>query len=299
MPNSIASLNMTALTRDTLATALPQFGFLKGYSTDFSGELMPKGATSLSVNTFAAITGAEYTSASTTYAVQDITSTARTITPTILYGHQTWNEVSEAGTPIEVAAKLAPVLMSAVAAQAFAKVGALVTAANYSTSLLSTAANFDADDLTDLDSQLDTAQASRGNRYAIIKPTYKRYLASDNAIQAAYAYGSNQVVATGNIPNVHGFNIIPVTGTIPANAEALEGWVSAPEAMVMAARMPNFDSGLTQNAQVGEAVDPDTGLPIQMRYWFDINTGLHHLWAGTRFGVATGLGTALIRIRSA
>ena len=297
MANSITSLNMTAVAQDTLTALLPKFGAISRYSRNFSGDFMGNNTAALNVNLFAATTGAEYTGTSTTYAVTDITSSSVTVTPTELYAHQVWNGVNQSGTPVDIVANLIPIQASAVAASAFAKMGALVTAANYSTSLLSTAANFDADDLADLQSQLDTAQVNESGRVAVLKPTYTRYLSADNSIQATYASGTSSVIQQGILPSVHGFEIAKVTGTIPANAESLEGWVSGPEAFALAARMPTPE-GLS-GVQIGNAVDPDTGLPLQVRFWRDPNTGLFHLWTGMMFGVSKGQGAALIRIRSA
>lgn len=298
MANSISSLNMTTVARETLTTLLPKFGSISKMCRNFSGDFMGNNAAALNVNLFAATSGAEYTGTSTTYAVTDITTTAVTVTPTELYAHQTWNGVNQSGTPVDMVRALMPGLVSAVASQAWAKIGALVLAANYAqTPLLSTAANFDADDLADLQSRLDTLQVSEDNRMAILSPAYTRYLSSDNAIQAVYASGTDSVIQRGVLPMIHGFVIDKVTGTIPANAQSLAGWVNGPEAFAIAARMPTAE-GLS-GVSIGSAVDPDTGLPIQVRYWRDPNTGLFHLWAGMMFGAAVGQGNALVRITSA
>jgi hypothetical protein len=288
---------MTAVAQDTLTALLPKFGALSKYSRNFSGDLMGNNTAALNVNLFAATTGAEYDQNSTTYAVTDIASSSVTVTPTELYAHQVWNGVNQSGTPVDIVANLIPIQASAVAAAAFAKMGALVTVANYAGELISTAANFDADDLADLQSRLDTAQVNESGRVAVLKPTYTRYLSADNAIQATYASGTSSVIQQGILPNIHGFDIAKVTGTIPANAQSLEGWVSGPEAFALAARMPTPD-GLA-GVQIGSAVDPDTGLPLQVRFWRDANTGLFHLWTGMMFGIAKGNGATLIRIRSA
>jgi hypothetical protein len=65
----------------------------------------------------------------------------------------------------------------------------------------------------------------------------------------------------------------------------------------LAARQPAAPTD--GSVQVSDIVDPSTGLPIQLRTWYDNTAGKHYLSMGVLYGVAVGNGAALKRIKSA
>ena len=95
---------------------------------------------------------------------------------------------------------------------------------------------------------------------------------------------------------MHGFDVYEYTG-IPANGENLAGIALHPSALVLAARTPAApDDG---SVSVQDIIDPSTGIPLQLRAFYDNVAGKHYLTMGVLYGVTVGNGAALKRIKSA
>ena len=83
---------------------------------------------------------------------------------------------------------------------------------------------------------------------------------------------------------------------IPDNSENLEGFVCGKEALIIAARQPALPenwAGAVESVQ-----DPDTGITIQLRNWYEAKDGAQFLTATLMYGVAAGT-DSLKRILSA
>ena len=132
---------------------------------------------------------------------------------------------------------------------------------------------------------LTTLNVPKDERALIIKPAYYAALAQDNAIQASYATTLNDSIRDHSVPRVHGFNVYEYSD-IPSNSEALEGFACGPEALLIAARQP----AIPQNwaGAVESVTDPDSGLTIQLRSWYEGTQGKQLITATTIFGVLVG-----------
>ena len=172
---------------------------------------------------------------------------------------------------------------------------ALVLNATYSNNTVVTAANFGADDVATLAGDLTTLNVPRSPRSMVIKPAYYAALAKDNAIQASYAFGNPGAIQDNNIPRVHGFDVLEYSD-IPANSENLEGFVCGKEALIIAGRQPALPenwAGAVESVQ-----DPDTGITLQLRNWYEGKDGAQYITATLIYGVAAGT-DSLKRILSA
>jgi len=134
-------------------------------------------------------------------------------------------------------------------------------------------------------------------RNIVIPPSYYTALAKDADVKAAYAYGDSEAIREHNIPRLHGFDLIEFTGSIPNNSENLVGWACAPQAMVLAARGVVPPPVGTWYGNVADVVDPVSGLPIQIREFYD-NNELVYQWS-TLYGTQIGVVGNLVRILSA
>lgn len=171
---------------------------------------------------------------------------------------------------------------------------ALVTNANFTTNTVITAANFTADNVAGLQESMTTAKVPTRDRTLLIKPTYAKTLKTDTAVQASYAYGNNQAIRTGVLPEVYGFGINEWNGTIPTNSENLAGIALHKSAILMAARQPSIPSNWY--GQVQSITDPTSGLTLQYRDFYDGNVQRRQLCL--MYGVQKGT-TNLHRILSA
>ena len=294
---AVTSLNMEAVSRGVFPSLVTAIGPVLRNSIKV--ENVP-GAKSTVVNIFAERTGAEFTQATANYTSSPAATTGVTVTFTEVYDYIKQNKLVVNQTPVDFAMAAVPVMGRAIAKKMFAMQNALVLAATYTnTAITSTAANWDADDMADAATGLDVALASEQGRYAVLTPTYTGALSKDNAIQAAYAFGDDGVIKRNVIPNVHGFEIAKVSSVAASGDVAnLVGWLAAPEAFAVGFR-PSFENAdFGTSALIGSYTDPATGITITTKFW-DGNDGNYHIWAGLGFGISAGQAAALTILKSA
>ena len=297
MANTLNGINLDAIAQKTLDFLGLMFFPLTAVTRDLSQEILTQGN---SVTTRVA-SSVPAVSVAAGYTAQDVTSTSKQVTLDKNKGFPfalTDAEVQKSAFGYDWLRDIfmVPALESVLKA-AMADLLALATAANFTTTPRTiTAANFDADDVVDLQTDLDGINAPTSDRALIIKPTYRGSLVKDNPIQDAAAYGGVEAIREGRVPRVSGFS--PITyNNIPANGESLEGVALHASALIIAARpqvVPNNFPG-----QVVNTSDPLTGLPLQFRYWYDANNKKEMLSVEALYGVAVGNGTAAVRIKSA
>ena len=112
---------------------------------------------------------------------------------------------------------------------------ALVTNANYSTAgLVTTAANFDADDVADLRVVADDAGWPQGEGTLMLNSTFYGALVKDNAIQD-FSASQSDALRSGTLPSLSGFTVIKAP-TLPTNSENLAGFICMPDAAAIAMR---------------------------------------------------------------
>lgn len=294
---AITTLNMTAVSRDVFPSLVSVIGPVLDSTVRVSGDATAK---TISVNVFGARTGAEFTQSTGSYTASAASTTAIDVTVTEVYDYATMNKLSFLQTPVDVVKALLPRMGEAIGLKMFAMQNALVTAAAFTnTAITSTAANWDADDMADAATGLSTAKASKIGRYAVFGPSYYGALSKDTQIQSAYAFGDDGVIKRNLIPSVHGFSVHEVSDVAASgDVAALEGWLAAPEAFAVAFR-PSFESAeVPTYAMMGSYTDPGTGITITTKIW-DGNDGNYHIWAGVGFGIARGQVAALTLLKSA
>lgn len=294
MSNSNGGFNLAAVAQSSLTHLKRKFGPILAYTTDFSGAMLTPGAASITTRVIANITGNEYTTTSTGYTTTDITSTAVTVTPTILYGQYVLNDLERQQMSISPR-QVVGTLVNAVANQAFSKVNGLVLSANYATSTtIATGADFDADDLADINATLTGTKQAQDERVAIIEPAYYANLSKDADVSPAYAYGTDSAIKDYKIPRVRGVNIYEVTD-VATNSQNLIGWVSDTQAIVAVSRMPSIPTvGAIVNVET--VTDEETGLSLALTE--EYYNGNWTIKCSTLFGVAKGTDT-LVRIVTA
>ena len=294
---ALTSLNMTAVSKEVFPSLVSAIGPVLQSSVRVINDPAAK---TTSVNVFAERTGAEFNQSTGSYTAAAAATTAIDVTFTEVYDYLTVNKLVVNQSSVDFVMGVMPSMGRAIANKMFAMQNALVTAAAYTnTAITSTAANFDADDMADAARDLSIAKASKAGRFAVLTPAYTGNLSKDNSIQAAYAFGDDGVIKRNVIPMVHGFTINEVTDVVASgDVAALEGWVAAPEAFAVGFR-PSFESAeFSTAASFGSYTEPTTGLTITTKIW-DGNDGNYHIWAGVGFGISRGQVGALTLIKSA
>jgi hypothetical protein len=158
-------------------------------------------------------------------------------------------------------------------------------------------AHFSADTCANAAKILSTNKVPHPGRIAILSPALIESLVTDGAIQNAAAFGDNTAVTEGKVPKVHGFGIKEYTGSIPANAQNMVGLFVHPQAFAIAAREIAEPEPGTWFGQVRSIVDPISGLPIQIRKYYN-GTEQVVEWS-ILYGVAKGQVAAASRIVTA
>lgn len=143
---------------------------------------------------------------------------------------------------------------------------ALITVASFTSNTVLAAANFSAANIALISNIQTTNKVPLSPRHIICTPTYALTLKKDTAVQASYAYGGNQAIATGVLPSVYGYQIHEWNGVIPTTNN-LAAYAFAPQALLLAVRPP----ALPRNwyGEVRNITDPATGLTIQFRDYYD------------------------------
>jgi len=186
-------------------------------------------------------------------------------------------------------------------AQVMSDVLGLATTANgYDThQTVSTVAAFSADTMASISRKLSENKVPHGMRLGLLSPALIESLSTDGAIQNAAAFGDNQAVKEGKVPRVSGIDTFEYNGTIPSNSENMVGIVAHPQAFAIAAReIAEPDAG-TWYGQVRSVVDPITGLPFQIRRFYDKDTEQQVVEWQILYGVTKGQVKAASRIVTA
>ena len=293
MANTLGGINLAQIAQQTLETLSAEMPVVSAFTTDFSSDVADVGE-SVSTRVASAVSAGDATSG---YSATDVTSTAKTIT---LNKHKHFTaaftdlEIAKGGMDMLERTFVQPAVHSVVNAM-MDDLLALVLNATYSNNTVVTAANFGADDVATLAGDLTTLNVPRGGRAMVIKPAYYAALAKDNAIQASYAFGNPGAIQDNNIPRVHGFDVLEYSD-IPANSENLEGFVCGKEALIIAGRQPALPENWA--GSVESVQDPDTGITLQLRNWYEGKDGAQYITATLIYGVAAGT-DSLKRILSA
>lgn len=184
----------------------------------------------------------------------------------------------------------------------FQDVLSVVTAANYGNAatdkLTVTAAAFDRDDLVDLATLCDSADWPEISRNVLLKPAHWRAVTKDEAT-ASDVYGASAIrqSAPNGFP-MDGFAGVWRSNSIPANAQSLEGFACLPSAIAIANRyLPPVGGG--GDGMYIPIVEPQTGLTLGYREYYDNNSGARIAVLECFYGYTLGLATAIKRVVSA
>lgn len=295
---AITTLNMTAVSRDVfpaLLTALPPI-------LDSTVRVTKDpAAKTVSVNVFAEQTGREFTQSDASWTTDAASTTAIDVTMTEIYHVMKMNHLSAGQTAVDLVGEYLPIIGRAIGKKMFAMQNALVTAAAFTnTAITSTTANWDADDMADAATGLSVAKASKVGRYAVFEPGYYGALSKDAAIQSAYAFGDDGAIKRNEIMSVHGFRLHEVSDVAASgDVAALEGWLAAPEAFAVAFAPSAVSTPWAPTyAQIGSYTEPGLGITMTTRIW-DGNDGNVYIGGFVGFGISRGQTAALTILKSA
>lgn len=286
--NGVFATRIAKLSLDCLLTKrLPITTFL----TDFSDEAVPHG-NAITTRYPNALTAQNFLANKNSI---DSNTVSRTITLNKYVGVPVaFTDTEEAFSDVKLMNEFIEPAITTLFENVMDTVQALITVASFSSNTVIAAANFTAANVAGIVQTLNTAKVPSSRRSLIIPPSYAVTLKKDTAVQAAYAYGSNQTIVEGVLPKVYGLTPYEYNGTIPTTNN-LAGYAFAPQALLLAVRPPQMPRNWY--GEVRNITDPDSGLTIQFRDYYD-GTSQRTEWCFI-YGAQIGNPGNLVRILSA
>jgi hypothetical protein len=169
----------------------------------------------------------------------------------------------------------------------------LVTVANFTAEKEVSANDFSRSTLIDLSAELTIAGVPSEGRSIITNPTY--YGSILKTLNTAEFPGFIAEKAEGSVPRVSKFSVYE-SDLADANAEALAAFAFHRNALLMAARRVDSTGAAQVGIEVEDMVIPGLNLPVQMRRWYDGNSGELKYSLGLLYGVSKGRGEFGVRV---
>lgn len=300
MANSIAGVNQDIVARSGLNAFVKAMTPISAFATNFSSEAAQSGdKISVWRETYpdeAALTKTTHSD----YTIQDADSDAIELT----LGQPVYVSFGLDDTEL---AQNPPVSMEAygrakgnkLATKVLQDIWGLLLTATYTDEIVSTAGNFDADDVADLRAELSKNDAipMDSRMSLVLSPDYVAALLKDAGIQGADSFGSDQPIREGVVGRLMGFDVYE-SNVIPANGENLVGFACVPDAIAVAMRYLQPQEGNTY-FRAEPLVDPGgSGITCGLRDWYDNDSGTRKRVMECVYGYAAGLTAGLIRIVS-
>jgi hypothetical protein len=291
--NTLAGLTLAQIAQRSLDALLPDLLPLKAFAADFSDEIAEKGG---SVTTrYAPKVASNDLSTGWGNNKSNSQDTAVTVTLSTTPGYVigfTDFQVSTIGIKQLETLFLEPA-RNAVNTGVMSTILALVTPGNFPNS--STIASPSADAISSLAAACDLSYMKKMGRYLLMHTNFNATLSQDTAIQAIYASGSGLALRENQVGRLSEFDTYKYTEVPGANN--LVAIAASPDALIIAARQPAVP--YAPQMQVENVTDPETGLGLQYRMWYDTDNSQLCLGVGLIFGAAVGNPGQLRRVVSA
>lgn len=285
MANTIAGANLAEIAQESLAGLSSLFAPLSALTTDFSADVRDAGesvTTRYPTKPTAADMSAGYKTAAA-----DVAMTAATISLNTHYGFTYgFTDVERSKSSINLNALFIEPALQALGDKVFGDIWNLVTAANFATSSVITAANFDRDNLADLNATLtSTKKAPQEGRSIFMNPTY--YASLVKTLNSAEMPGIIAEKTEAMVPRVAKFDAYE-TDLADANGENLAAFAFQRNSLLMAGRTVDSEMAAQAGIEVETVVIPGLGLPVQFRRFYD-SDGILYYNCNLLYGVAKGV----------
>lgn len=176
----------------------------------------------------------------------------------------------------------------------------VITAANYGAAVFTgAAADFDVDDVIDIETAVNTAKWPVTGRGIMIGNAYMGGLKKDmNANGGLATFGRDSNGAVQTFPTLSSFSFAG-SNIIPANGEHLVGAAVYPSAILVGFSPIEPAPAVMEKLSRYEVVtDPDTGITLEFREWGDADADTEKRTIEVNYGSAKGETAALKRFVS-
>jgi hypothetical protein len=278
MPNVHANLNGLAIAEEAFEAFVAGIAPLQGFSTDFNDEAAEKNAT-IRVPVVRAIVAESFNTYETASSGGNVDPVEVALS---IHKKATWDltDLTAGKTPVKVFVARAREAMKGLALTVFQEVTNLFITDNIGVTnddrIVQAPASFDLDDVADLDALL-TKRNAVGPRTMLATVDYATALKKDNQIQDVSAYGSDDVIRTGEfrVPmyGVRAFETNALSSTVTNEHTGVIMAVPSAAAIAMRPVVPQPNKVLN----VFDTITDGNGVTVGYREHYAPATG--KLWA--------------------
>jgi hypothetical protein len=293
MANSIGTTNANVIAQRALEILVADYSFLRNSVSDFSSEAAKYNA-SIYTHRISATTAQDYSQANGYVA----TATTQTDVQITLnkFKHVTYSvdDQERTSSNINLIERFAGAAAHALGLQMVGDLLALVTSSTFTSALTVASSAFSYRSVVSAGITLNNNNAPANGRYAVLNPSFYGALLNDSTV-VANPQITGDLVRTAGIGNVAGFNISAYSA-IPSNSITLGGFFAQQEALLIAARVPEVPTGVPIPGDISVVTEPRTGLSVQVREAYSVQTGQLSRTYALIYGVKAGEPNSLVRI---
>ena len=297
MANDLQNVNLDKLAQESLPDFVETFAPLNAFTTDFSTDIASSGQ-SIGTRYVDKLVGSGNMAGGYAAAAEDVKYNPVTIQLDNWKGFTVgFTDLERSKAEFSLRDDFIIPGLEVVGSLFFADVWNLITAANFTESTTITAANWDRDDLADLNATLNKAGNIKTGRSVVQNSDY--YASMVKTLNSAEIPGITEGKMEAVAPRIAKFDQWEST-IADDNGENLAAFACQKSALVIAARQIISDEMQSAaGVQNSVVVVPGLGLPIRLREWYDANEGKQYLNMNVLYGMSVGKPTAGVRVVSA
>ena len=293
MSNTLGALNAALIAQEGLALLVAKYPVIGQITTDFSNEPVHLNQ-DLTTRIPSVGTVQDY-DATNGYVPANISNTDVTITLN-KFKHATFalSDAELSSTNRNLIAEYSKSFADSIGLGVMADIAALFTAANYSNTTVVTLANSNRKSVIVAANAALNKRNAMSDRFGVLNPDLVNALWSDDSIVYMTAGGTG--IEAGQLPVIHNvaiseYSALPTTGN-------LTGVIGAKDSIVFASRTPS-DAGfadLPATGRVSVVTDPKSGLSVQVREFYNGQTGKRQVTFALIYGLGVGNPASLQRV---
>ena len=288
MANSFDTVTTNLIAQEALTRLVQNLGFFKSVQTNFSRGALTKGQ-SVVTHIMDEMSAADVNISSGYDAnVNDATQTAVNIT---LDQHKATmfqlTDDERDKSDVDLFSRFAPV-----AAYGLGKgivdflLGSSVLGADAGniSNTVTLSGGFSMDDLIDLGAEMDEAGVPEGSRWIVVQPKVLASLEKDVTSVTNATFNIGGTIVDGGVSRIRGFNIYSYGGGVLSSASTECGAVAGFGSSLALVTAPPSSPPSSAGADLSYVSEPETGLTIQRREWYDANKALFNFALTLYFG---------------
>jgi len=293
MANTLGTTNANVIAQRALEILVADYSFLRNSVADFSSEAAKYNA-SIYTHRISATTAQDYSQANGYVASATTQSDVAIILNKFKHVTYSVDDQERTSSNINLIERFAGAAAHALGLQMVGDLLALVTSSSFTSALTQSSATFSYASVVSAGITLNNANVPQHDRYAVLAPSFYGRLLNDSTI-VANAQISGEQARTAGIGSVAGFNI-NMYSAVPSNSITLGGFFAQREALLIAARVPEIPTGVPIPGDISVVTEPRTGLSVQVREAYSVQTGQLSRTYCLIYGCKAGETNSLVRI---